>query len=61
MPSSRKYLSPDILVFPGGIGTRTLVDDERVLAGAQSPSEHHAHDVGLHQGAATAAAGLLDG
>lgn len=53
---------PDVVVFPGGIGTRTLVDDERILDWVR-----HAHaTTRLTTSVCTgslllAAAGLLDG
>ena len=62
MPSSRKYLEPDILVFPGGIGTRTLVDDERVLAWVRKAHQNTTLTTSVCTGALLlAAAGLLDG
>ena len=41
--------APDVVVFPGGVGTRPLQHDERVLdVGAPRPCRHPVHDVGLH-------------
>ncbi len=53
---------PDILVFPGGIGTRTLVDDERVLEWVRKAHRSTTLTTSVCTGALLlAAAGLLDG
>lgn len=45
-----KVPSPDVVLMPGGVGTRALVTDETVLewvlAGA---SQHAVHHVGVHR------------
>ena len=41
---------PDIVVFPGGVGTRPLVNDEHVLdVGSTRPRVEHVHDIGVHR------------
>ena len=41
--------SPDIVVFPGGYGTRVLLDDRaRPAVGTASPRDDDVHDVGVH-------------
>src|SRR4029077_12282458 len=37
--ASKKQQIADIVVFPGGVGTRTLVDDERVKAWVRTAHE----------------------
>ena len=40
---------PDVVVFPGGIGTRALLADEQVLDWVRRrPRDEHVHDVGVH-------------
>jgi putative intracellular protease/amidase len=51
---------PDVVVFPGGIGTRTLIDDERVLAWARHAHEHTRYTTSVCTGSLVlAAAGIL--
>jgi putative intracellular protease/amidase len=53
---------PDVLVFPGGIGTRTLTHDETVLAWVREVHQHTVYTTSVCTGALVlAAAGLLDG
>lgn len=53
---------PDVLVFPGGIGTRTLIDDERVLEWVRKAHQSTTLTTSVCTGALIlAAAGLLDG
>jgi transcriptional regulator GlxA family with amidase domain len=53
---------PDVVVFPGGIGTRSLVDDERVLAWVRRAHETSRLTTSVCTGSLVlAAAGLLDG
>ena len=41
---------PDVVVFPGGVGTRPLVHDERVLDWVRTrPRDDDVHDVGVHR------------
>ena len=54
--------SPDIVVFPGGSGTRALVDDERVLQWVRQAHETTTYTTSVCTGSLIlAAAGLLDG
>ena len=54
--------SPDIVVFPGGSGTRALVDDERVLQWVRRAHETTTYTTSVCTGSLIlAAAGLLDG
>ncbi len=54
--------SPDIVVFPGGSGTRVLVDDERVLQWVRRAHETTTYTTSVCTGSLIlAAAGLLDG
>ena len=49
-PRSTRSPTPDVVVFPGGVGTRPLVHDERVLGWVRArPRDHHADDVGVHR------------
>ena len=42
--------APDVVVFPGGIGTRALEHDERVLEWVRrAHARHPVHHVGLHR------------
>ncbi|MEO8814639.1 MAG: DJ-1/PfpI family protein [Mycobacterium sp.] len=53
---------PDVIVVPGGIGTRALVEDEAVLGWLQSAHAHTRFTTSVCTGALLlAAAGLLDG
>lgn len=53
---------PDVLVVPGGIGTRTLLGDERVLDWVRSAHETSRYTTSVCTGSLLlAAAGLLDG
>lgn len=53
---------PDVLVFPGGIGTRVLLSDEQVLAWVREAHAHTRFTTSVCTGALVlAAAGLLDG
>ena len=41
---------PDVVVFPGGVGTRALMHDERVLDWVRhGPRDDDVHDVGVHR------------
>ena len=54
--------SPDVIVFPGGVGTRPLVDDERVLAWVRTAHAGSRFTTSVCTGSLVlAAAGLLDG
>jgi transcriptional regulator GlxA family with amidase domain len=54
--------NPDIIVFPGGVGTRTLVDDERVKAWVRTAHETTTYTTSVCTGSLVlGAAGLLDG
>ena len=53
---------PDVVVFPGGVGTRPLVDDERVLDWVRGAHETTTFTTSVCTGSLVlAAAGLLDG
>jgi putative intracellular protease/amidase len=53
---------PDVLVVPGGIGTRALLGDERLLAWVRHAHEHSRYTTSVCTGALVlAAAGVLDG
>ena len=53
---------PDVLVVPGGIGTRALLTDERILAWIRSVHETSRYTTSVCTGSLVlAAAGLLDG
>src|SRR5262245_19698966 len=53
---------PDVIVFPGGIGTRALLDDEQVLAWVRRGHETSAFTTSVCTGSLLlAAAGLLEG
>lgn len=53
---------PDIVVLPGGIGTRALLDDDRLLAWIREAHEHARWTTSVCTGALLlGAAGLLDG
>lgn len=54
--------TPDVVVFPGGVGTRALMDDERVLGWLRSAHERTRFTTSVCTGSLVlAAAGLLDG
>jgi putative intracellular protease/amidase len=54
--------NPDVIVFPGGIGTRALLDDEPVLAWVRQAHESSAFTTSVCTGSLVlAAAGLLEG
>jgi transcriptional regulator GlxA family with amidase domain len=54
--------APDIIVFPGGVGTRSLVDDERVLEWVRRAHETTVYTTSVCTGSLVlAAAGLLRG
>jgi putative intracellular protease/amidase len=53
---------PDILVFPGGVGTRVLMHDEATLDWVRSVHEHTRYTTSVCTGALVlGAAGLLEG
>ncbi|MDW3216349.1 MAG: DJ-1/PfpI family protein [Ilumatobacteraceae bacterium] len=53
---------PDVIVFPGGVGTRALVDDERVLEWIRTAHETTMFTTSVCTGSLVlGAAGLLDG
>jgi transcriptional regulator GlxA family with amidase domain len=53
---------PDVVVFPGGVGTRVLVNDERVTAWVRHAHETTAYTTSVCTGAIVlGAAGLLKG
>jgi len=53
---------PDILVFPGGFGTRALMHDEETLEWVRSVHEHTRYTTSVCTGSLVlGAAGLLDG
>ena len=53
---------PDVLVFPGGVGTRDLMKDDRVLAWVRDVHEHTRYTTSVCTGSLVlGAAGLLDG
>ena len=54
--------SPDILLVPGGFGTRSLLEDERVLSWARTAHETSTWTTSVCSGSLVlAAAGVLDG
>ena len=54
--------APDVLVVPGGIGTRALLEDERMLAWVRSVDETSRFTTSVCTGSLVlAAAGLLEG
>ena len=54
--------NPDIIVFPGGVGTRPLVYDERVKAWVRTAHESTTYTTSVCTGSLVlGAAGLLDG
>ncbi len=53
---------PDVIVFPGGVGSRPLMEDERVLAWVRTAHETTRYTTSVCTGALVlGAAGLLDG
>jgi transcriptional regulator GlxA family with amidase domain len=53
---------PDVLVVPGGIGTRALLQDERLIEWVRTVDRHTRYTTSVCTGALVlAAAGLLDG
>lgn len=53
---------PDVVVVPGGIGTRALLDDERLLAWVRRAHERSRYTTSVCTGSLVlAAAGVLDG
>jgi putative intracellular protease/amidase len=53
---------PEVLVVPGGVGTRALLEDERLLAYVRHAHEHSRYTTSVCTGALVlAAAGVLDG
>ena len=53
---------PDVVVFPGGVGTRPLMQDERVLDWVRTAHETTVYTTSVCTGSLVlAAAGLLDG
>jgi len=54
--------SPDIIVFPGGVGTRTLIHDERVVAWVRAAHQSTTYTTSVCTGSLVlGAAGLLNG
>jgi putative intracellular protease/amidase len=54
--------SPDVIVFPGGVGTRALLDDEQVLTWVRQAHQTTAFTTSVCTGSLVlAAAGLLEG
>ena len=57
-----EFPTPDIIVFPGGVGTRPLMHDERVLDWVRTAHETTTFTTSVCTGSLVlAAAGLLDG
>ena len=57
-----EFPHPDIIVFPGGVGTRPLMHDERVLEWVRTAHETTTFTTSVCTGSLVlAAAGLLDG
>ncbi len=60
--SFEEFARPDVVVFPGGQGTRALLDDQRVLDWLRSVHASTAFTTSVCTGSLVlAAAGLLDG
>jgi len=54
--------SPDVIVFPGGVGTRPLIEDERVLSWVREAHKTTTFTTSVCTGSLVlGAAGLLDG
>ena len=57
-----EFPRPDVVVFPGGIGTRVLINDQEVLDWVRGAHNHTRFTTSVCTGALVlAAAGLLDG
>jgi transcriptional regulator GlxA family with amidase domain len=57
-----EYPKPDIIVFPGGHGTRALMDDQRVLSWVRTAHKTTTFTTSVCTGSLVlAAAGILDG
>jgi putative intracellular protease/amidase len=58
----REYAHPDIVVVPGGFGTRDLFEDEEILGWLREAHEHTRWTTSVCTGSLLlAAAGILDG
>jgi putative intracellular protease/amidase len=58
----REYPHPDIVVVPGGFGTRDLLEDEEILGWLREAHEHTKWTTSVCTGSLLlAAAGILDG
>ena len=58
----REYPHPDIVVVPGGVGTRDLLEDEEILGWLREAHEHTKWTTSVCTGSLLlAAAGILDG
>jgi transcriptional regulator GlxA family with amidase domain len=58
----REYPHPDIVVVPGGFGTRDLLEDEEILGWLREAHEHAKWTTSVCTGSLLlAAAGILDG
>jgi putative intracellular protease/amidase len=58
----REYPQPDIVVVPGGFGTRDLLEDEEILGWLREAHEHTKWTTSVCTGSLLlAAAGILDG
>ena len=56
------FPTPDVIVFPGGVGTRPLANDERVLDWVRNAHPHTRYTTSVCTGSIVlGAAGLLDG
>ena len=56
------FPTPDVIVFPGGVGTRPLAKDERVLEWVRAAHAHTRYTTSVCTGSIVlGAAGLLDG
>ena len=61
-PRSRRLPTPDVIVFPGGVGTRALMEDERVLDWVRTAHKTTTFTTSVCTGSLVlGAAGLLDG
>jgi putative intracellular protease/amidase len=60
--SFAELTQPDVVVFPGGIGTRVLINDDEVLGWVREAHEHSRFTTSVCTGGLVlAAAGLLNG
>lgn len=60
--SFAELTQPDVVVFPGGIGTRVLINDDEVLSWVREAHEHSRFTTSVCTGGLVlAAAGLLTG